>query len=138
MTAAPNGNGTLRWQLWVSIASAIGGLVYAIVSYTVQIAELRSGINSANTQIAELQRRLDTQATAVTLNRNATIVLETSLKEVETQFCGADVVRNIIHANDLRIQAMLWRKVFGEEYPTQNAYYPYICNGGRGGSDSAR
>jgi hypothetical protein len=131
--AEVNGNGTMRWQLWVSIASAIGGLVYAIVTYTTQIADLRSGINTAAARIEDLQRRLDNQNAALVANRADTIVIQTSLKEIETQFCGADIVRNVFHANDLRLQAMLWKKVFGEDYPITNAYYPYICNGGRGG-----
>lgn len=53
--------------------------------------------------------------------------LETSMIEIETQFCGNDVVRNLMHANDLRIQAMLWNKTFpGSQLPISNAYYPTI------------
>ena len=52
--------------------------------------------------------------------------------------CGSDVVRNLMHANDLRLFAMLWHKVFaGSDIPTDNAFYPQVCNRqiqiGRGG-----
>lgn len=53
---------------------------------------------------------------------------EASLLEIETQFCAADMARNLMHANDLRNYAVLYKHVFGEEYPTGNAYYPTICN----------
>lgn len=47
--------------------------------------------------------------------------------EIETQFCGNDVVRNLMHASDLRIQALLWNKSFpGSQLPISNAYYPAI------------
>jgi len=51
------------------------------------------------------------------------------LREVETQFCGGDIVRNLMHANHLRLFSMLWHETFPETaLPTDNAYYPRICN----------
>jgi hypothetical protein len=54
--------------------------------------------------------------------------IEVSLNEIETQFCAEDIVRNLMHANDLRNTSILWEKQFGTKYPTDNAYYPTICN----------
>lgn len=54
-----------------------------------------------------------------------------SLKEVETQFCASDDVRNLMHAHDLRLTALLWKKTFGTDYPIGDAYYPKICQAGR-------
>jgi hypothetical protein len=51
---------------------------------------------------------------------------QAALVEIETQFCGADNLRNQIHAMDLRLQAMIWRKVFGEEMPLSNAFYARV------------
>lgn len=53
---------------------------------------------------------------------------EVALIEIETQFCAQDIVRNLMHANDLRNLSVLWQKQFGESYPIGNAYYPTICN----------
>lgn len=54
--------------------------------------------------------------------------IEVSLSEIETQFCAADITRNLMHANDLRNFAILYKKVYGEDYPIGNVYYPTICN----------
>jgi hypothetical protein len=55
-------------------------------------------------------------------------VLVAKLVEVETQFCSSDVVRNLMHANDLRLFAIMWHKIFPDStLPTDNAYYPQIC-----------
>lgn len=51
---------------------------------------------------------------------------QSALVEIETQFCGQDNLRSQIHANDLRMQAMLWRKVFGEDMPIANAFYARV------------
>lgn len=54
--------------------------------------------------------------------------IEVAQNEIETQFCSQDIVRNLMHANDLRNLSILWEKQFGYPYPTNNAYYPTICN----------
>ncbi len=57
---------------------------------------------------------------------------ESALVEIETQFCGADNMRNLTHAYDMRFMSMVWSKVFaGEKIPTDNAFYPTIgkCHG---------
>jgi hypothetical protein len=54
--------------------------------------------------------------------------LMADLREVETQFCASDTIRNLMHANDLRIYSLLWQKVYKFPYPTDNAYYPMVCN----------
>lgn len=53
---------------------------------------------------------------------------EAALAEIETQFCATDIVRNLMHANDLRNLSVIWEKQFGMPYPIGNAYYPTICN----------
>jgi hypothetical protein len=53
---------------------------------------------------------------------------EVALHEIETQFCAQDIVRNLMHAHDLREYAVLYKKVYGEDYPIGNTYYPTICN----------
>ena len=53
-----------------------------------------------------------------------------ALKEIETQFCASDDVRNLMHANDLRLTAVLWHEVFHSDFPIGDAYYPKICQAG--------
>lgn len=51
------------------------------------------------------------------------------LVEIETQFCASDIVRNLLHATDMRVQAMLWSKVFPDvRLPTDNTFYAKVCN----------
>jgi hypothetical protein len=55
--------------------------------------------------------------------------LRSQLVEIETQFCAGDTARNLMHASDMRITSMLWSKVNpGAILPTDNAFYPSICN----------
>lgn len=49
---------------------------------------------------------------------------EVALNEIETQFCGVSHDVNLMHASDLRLVAVLWKKAFGDEFPIGNAYYP--------------
>jgi hypothetical protein len=63
-----------------------------------------------------------------TINQNEIVSLTSDLREIETQFCASDIIRNLMHANDLRTMSVLWVHTFKERYPTDNAYYPQICN----------
>lgn len=59
--------------------------------------------------------------------RGRQLGMTAALTEVETQFCNGDYVRNLMHANELRIISLLWSKAYpGERYPTDNSYYPKI------------
>lgn len=51
------------------------------------------------------------------------------LVEVETQFCASDIVRNLMHAQNMRIESIMWSKLFSDTHmPTDNAFYPKVCN----------
>lgn len=58
--------------------------------------------------------------------------LRSALTEIETQFCAEDNARNLTHAYDLRMVAMLWKKSFGDELPTDNMFYARIGRCGVG------
>lgn len=58
--------------------------------------------------------------------------------EIETQFCEQGHIINLMHANELRIIAILWHKTTGDVYPTDNAYYPIVCHQNANGSISTR
>jgi len=90
---------------------------------------------TSRTDRAQLNERIHSMEGAVATNageqRAQYGVIEAKLIEVETQFCASDVIRNLMHANDMRLAAMLWHKAFPDTtLPTDNAYYPKICRGG--------
>jgi hypothetical protein len=126
MAASANGNS--RRQFWITTTIAAFFIVTAIVSYVVQITSIGS-IGTQNTdsikalQDSNYNLRIEQDKMQARL-----IVQEAALKEIETQFCASDIVRNLMHANELRDVAMLHEKVFGARMPTDNAYYPTVCN----------
>lgn len=82
-----------------------------------------------NLKLAESQLREQLQQ-----QRNLQATQAAALIEIETQFCGQDNLRSQIHATDLRIEAMLWSKVFGTEMPISNAFYARVGRCGPGGA----
>jgi hypothetical protein len=85
---------------------------------------------SDRAQLNDRTRQLETQSANNVAERRAQYsTMAAKLIEIETQFCASDIVRNMINANDLRLLAMLWARAYpGEKYPTDNAYYPRVCN----------
>jgi hypothetical protein len=56
------------------------------------------------------------------------IASRSALIEIETQFCATDTVRNLMHANDMRLFSILWHKAFiNSLLPTDNTFYPIVC-----------
>jgi hypothetical protein len=123
MSASPP-NGASRLGLWLSIVisamvlvSMIGAMFYVAYngkSNTEALAAQSVLIKDISDKSALIQDRLTK--------------IEVAQNEIETQFCSQDIVRNLMHAGDMRNISLLWEKVFGTRYPTDNAYYPTICN----------
>ena len=109
----------------------VGLLPLAAVAIPVvgALASLYLMTNTAFSKATALEARV---AVLESENRTQEIRIQaicSALVETETQFRSADQTRNIMHANDLRVNAMLWKKAFGIDYPIDNAYYPTICRG---------
>lgn len=123
-----NGNGTNGARSWQTISAIIVSAV-AVVGIIYQVASVSFTASSNAVSLDDLKKlvsRIDERETALT---NRASIIETSLQEIETQFCGADNMRNLMHATDLRVFSMLWEKTFpGSRYPTDNAFYPTVCN----------
>lgn len=85
---------------------------------------------SDRTQLNDRLRALETQVAGNAGERRSQFAaMSAKLVEIETQFCASDIVRNLLHASDMRLQAMLWAKAYpGEKIPTDNAFYPRVCN----------
>ena len=112
-----------RIELWVSLLGAftlVGGIVYWIGTIAAQI-----NINT------EHLRAIDARLNALEVSERSDQLDLTKLvrdqNQIATQFCGDDTIRNLMHSNELRVEAMLWQKVFSTNYPTDNAYYPTLC-----------
>lgn len=124
MTGPANGNGYGRYSFYASVAVVIFSVVGAVIwvgGLASEIEANKAALNAQQGRIVILERDLKT-------NDLQTSTQTRDLREIETQFCASDIVRNLMHANDMRQLAMIWRKVFGEVYPTDNAFYPQICN----------
>lgn len=117
-------NGASRAGLWLSIAASIVllfGAVGSIFYIGFRVQSTADLLDAVSKRIAAIEDKLTTV-------QDRLIKIEVSQNEIETQFCAQDIVRNLMHANDQRTASVLWEKVFGTKYPTDNSYYPTICN----------
>lgn len=122
-------NGTRRWHLVISVAGIVLVIAGGVLTFLIQVATLNTQVAAFGGQVTGLQTQLNQLNERDTLARDKLTELAASLTEIETQFCASDIVRNLMHANEMRVSAMLWSKLFdGQTYPTDNAYYPTICN----------
>jgi hypothetical protein len=132
MPARPH-NG-INWTVWLSVPSALAVLVVAVV----WIGSIGSRVSDHENEIkaiqdTEAQHQHDAVASDAELYREIGALrvdqakLTSAEAEIETQFCAADIVRNEEKSGALRNTAMLWQKVFGQPFPTDNVYYARIC-----------
>lgn len=124
----PQKNGSSKWTMWSSV---IGSAVIAIgfmstVAYQVVSISVQQTLQS--TRNDEVSRRLDLLRGDIEIAKLQNAQQKAALIEIETQFCASDTARNLMHANDLRLYAIIYEKVFSVPYPIGNAFYPQICN----------
>jgi hypothetical protein len=122
--ASTAANGASRLGLWLSIAIS-AGLLFGMIG-TVFYVGFR--VQTTGDSLDLLIRRVSVMEDKFNLLQDRMTKIEVAQNEIETQFCAQDIVRNLMHANDLRNLSVLWEKQFGSPYPTNNAYYPMICN----------
>jgi hypothetical protein len=94
-----------------------------------RVHQLESLSTVGQQAVADLANMKSTQGTIIDRLQEVRSKLATQtaqLIEIETQFCGQDNLRSQIHANDLRVMAMVWKKIFGEEMPISNAFYARV------------
>jgi hypothetical protein len=117
-------NGANRIGLWLSVAAS-GVLVFGAIC---SIAYIGFKVQSNSDVMAAMVGRIDRTDDKITNIQDRLTKIEVTANEIETQFCAQDIVRNLMHATDLRTSSMLWEKTFGTKMPTDNTYYPTICN----------
>jgi len=123
------GNG--RWAKWQVFLTAFGGVTVvgaAIIGFLLQSGATANTVSQQATAISDMRAQIGALMGQQAQDHTELVAMREKLTEVETQFCASDIVRNLMHAADLRETAMLWHKTFGETLPTDNAYYPTICN----------
>lgn len=122
-----NGNGKRPSSIGVWLSG--GGVIMAIIGAFIWVGGLASEVGQNQTTISAISTRLSSaEANNRALELRVTS-LETSQKEIETQFCGTGNIINLMHANDMRLQSVLWQKSFpGITFPTDNPFYPVLCN----------
>jgi hypothetical protein len=114
---------TSRWQTWASLA----GIVIPILVFSAWIGTLQAGTSVVNQKLSDDDARIERLTDTVNTNRAQLAQVCSALVEVETQFRASDQVRNLMHTNDLRIQAMLWHKAYAADYPVGDPYLPTIA-----------
>jgi hypothetical protein len=117
-------NGVSRAGVYLS-AAASGAMLLGLVGAVFYVGFSTRANSDAIAGQALVNQALNVEIRALQLRAEAQAV---AMNEIETQFCGEDIVRNLMHANDMRTMALLWEKTFAGRMPTDNAFYPSICN----------
>jgi hypothetical protein len=134
-----------NYQLWFGAVSGIVALVTAMwlivglkidtsnAPLSLNLEQVRTTQHSYDRQLADLDaqvRHVETQnSQSISDRASQAAIVNEKLVQVETQFCASDIVRNLMHANDLRALSIMWHEIFPKsQLPTDNAYYPTICN----------
>lgn len=128
MAGRNGGNGSwssayTRWGLYVSAVSALAIIVAAFI----WVGTIANEVAQTEKEQEEMYRRLGKIEGNQSGSGLAIATLGRDEREIETQFCASDIVRNLMHANDQRDIALMWEKLYGQKYPTDNTFYPQIC-----------
>lgn len=107
-----------------------------IAEQQVEVAKLQSDISALRAELAAWEKAtndnkgiLDKVAGEQAARSSVITGLEENFKEVETQFCADEQIRNDFHSEDLRFRQMMIKKLWPDaDYAVANATYPEICN----------
>lgn len=126
-----NGNGKTAWSFFASsvpvIALAFGGL-WALISMQMngQLAPILADIASSKTDRGDTRERLERVTESLNTVREEVVTLKAALTETETQFRATENYINLMRADQLRVDGLLWQKTFGAIYPDA-AFFPSIA-----------
>lgn len=127
---ASNGNGDtikIRYGLLYIIVPVSITMLTAIVGLYLALATATATATDAKTKLSDLDARVNRQEATISTIQLQVVENRLALKEVETQFCEVSNLANIYRATDLRMQAVLFKKEFKQDYPVENAFYPTVC-----------
>lgn len=122
-----------NYTLYTGLASALVGIcagVWLIIGLKIDVANSPyiTKLEAVNTQLNILQSHNITQDGQIYALSVEQASITSEFKKTEAEFCSSDTVRNLMHANDLRLFSILWDKSNLGHFPTDNAYYPQICD----------
>ena len=123
-----------NWLMMVGIVSLLLTMVTGVwivigLKIDTSTGPMEARVAAMTTSTENTRVLVGTLTERVNVLRNDAATTKASMAEIESQFCASDVVRNLMHASDMRMVSMLWRKQFPDApYPTDNSYYPRVCN----------
>jgi hypothetical protein len=134
-----NGNGyasSNRGMQWiVTLFPLLIVVVGSMVTFFITMSTLGAQVSALGARVTSLEQNYNQMSEREMILRTNSATMGAKMSEIETQFCGEDHVRNLMHSQDLRTMSMMWNKVFpNSTLPSSDAYYPQICN--RGSYDS--
>lgn len=91
------------------------------------IAPLVAKSSSSETDRAYLNQKTDTNGSRIAELNAKQAAHEAALTEIESQFRALENYQNLMRADQIRTNALLWKKAFGDEYPSGAAFYPSIA-----------
>lgn len=135
-----NGNGNVRVGQWLVPAVGVISLVTgALIAFFVNMSSLGAQVSGSAARITSLELNYNQMAEREMILRTTNATMSAKLLEIETQFCGEDHIRNLTQAQDLRLLSLLWKKVFPDsDSPSNDNYYPQVCNRSEGGFSGGR
>lgn len=116
----------------VAIVLPTVGALAMFVSFSIRnaVSPLESKAEVSVRDRGELHTSVGNLTDLVTANnvrdRETTAEFRAKLTEIETQFLGADHIRNLQYANNLRYTALMWEKLYGQKFPSEIQFYPTI------------
>jgi len=118
---------TATWQLIISGVAVVIAVTGSIVALMVNINTLSNAAVNLSSRVLTLESRTIADQDRE-VGRTVQIAgMQRDLIAVETQFCAEEELRNLMHATDLRLLAVLWSKSMGTEIQIANTYYPRIA-----------
>lgn len=129
--SSANGNGKTVWSLLTGsaplIALAFGGL-WAVMTMqmSTELGPVRNEQAISRTERKESRESAEKLTNTVSELREELVAMKAAVTETETQFRALENYLNLMRADQLRVNALLWKQAFGETYPDA-AFYPSIA-----------
>lgn len=112
-------NGKGSWFLIASVVSVLAVMVaggWQIISLKIENA-VAMATADRNAQLAALKAEVEGHQA----------LMAAKLVEIETQFRSEDQLRNVQWADQMRVRSLMWKKVYGEDYPVSIQFFPSIA-----------